>query len=42
MLADRDSYEALLAGGNLAAIKATWDGELAEFARVRAKYLLYK
>jgi uncharacterized protein YbbC (DUF1343 family) len=42
MLADRDAYEALLAGGDLAAIKATWDGELADFARVRAKYLLYK
>jgi uncharacterized protein YbbC (DUF1343 family)/CubicO group peptidase (beta-lactamase class C family) len=42
MLADRDSFEALLAGGNLAAIKATWDGELAEFVKVRAKYLLYK
>ena len=26
MLADRDAYDALLAGGDLAAIKATWDG----------------
>ncbi len=42
MLADRDAYDALLSGGDLAAIKATWEGELAEFARVRAKYLLYK
>ena len=42
MLADRDAYEALLAGGDLAAIRSTWDAELAEFARVRAKYLLYK
>jgi uncharacterized protein YbbC (DUF1343 family)/CubicO group peptidase (beta-lactamase class C family) len=42
MLADRDAYEALLAGGDLSAIKSTWEGELAEFAKVRAKYLLYK
>ncbi len=42
MLADRDAYEALLAGAPLPAIRATWDGELAEFAKVRAKYLLYK
>ncbi len=42
MLADRDAHEALLAGGDLAAIRATWGGELAEFAKVRAKYLLYK
>ncbi len=42
MLADRDAYDALLSGGDLAAIKATWRDELAEFARVRAKYLLYK
>jgi len=42
MLADRDAHEALLNGGNLAAIKATWEGELAEFAKVRAKYLLYR
>ncbi len=42
MLADRDAYEALLAGGDLAAIRSTWDGELAEFLKVRANYLLYK
>jgi uncharacterized protein YbbC (DUF1343 family)/CubicO group peptidase (beta-lactamase class C family) len=42
MLADRDAYEALMAGGDLAAIRSTWDGELAEFLKVRAKYLLYK
>jgi uncharacterized protein YbbC (DUF1343 family)/CubicO group peptidase (beta-lactamase class C family) len=42
MLADRDAFEAFLAGGDLAAIKATWDGELTEFAKVRAKFLLYK
>ncbi len=42
MLADRDAYEALLAGGNLAAIRSTWEAELAEFLKVRAKYLLYK
>ena len=42
MLADRDAHEALLAGGDIAAIRATWQGELAEFLKVRAKYLLYK
>ena len=42
MLADRDAYEALLAGGDLNAIRSTWDGELAEFLKVRAKYLIYK
>jgi uncharacterized protein YbbC (DUF1343 family)/CubicO group peptidase (beta-lactamase class C family) len=42
MLADRDSYEALLAGGDLAAIRSTWSAELAEFLKVRAKYLIYK
>ena len=42
MLADRDAYESLLAGGDLAAIRSTWANELAEFATVRAKYLLYK
>jgi uncharacterized protein YbbC (DUF1343 family)/CubicO group peptidase (beta-lactamase class C family) len=42
MLADRDAYEALLTGGNLAAIRSTWEEELAEFAKVRVKYLLYK
>ncbi len=42
MLADRDSYETLLAGGDLAAIRATWSNELSEFLKVRAKYLIYK
>ena len=42
MLADRDAHEALLAGGDVAAIRSTWGGELAEFLKVRAKYLLYK
>ncbi len=42
MLADRDAFEALMAGGDLAAIRSTWGGELAEFARVREKYLIYK
>ena len=41
MLADRPAHAALLAGADLAAIRATWAAELAEFARVRAKYLLY-
>jgi uncharacterized protein YbbC (DUF1343 family)/CubicO group peptidase (beta-lactamase class C family) len=42
MLADRDAYEALLAGGDLAAIRATWTDELASFLQVRSRYLLYK
>ena len=42
MLADRDAYEALTTGGNLKAIKATWEGELAEFLKVRTKYLIYR
>ena len=42
MLADRDAHEALLAGGDVAAIRSTWENELAEFLKVRAKYLLYK
>jgi uncharacterized protein YbbC (DUF1343 family) len=42
MLADRDAYEALLAGGDIAAIRSTWEGELADFLKVRERYLLYK
>jgi uncharacterized protein YbbC (DUF1343 family) len=42
MLADRDAYEALLGGGDLNTIRATWLNELEEFAKVRAKYLIYK
>jgi uncharacterized protein YbbC (DUF1343 family)/CubicO group peptidase (beta-lactamase class C family) len=42
MLADRDAYEALLAGDGLAAIRSTWEGELADFLKVREKYLLYR
>jgi len=42
MLADRDAYEALMAGADLAAIRTTWDGELTEFLKVRAGYLIYK
>jgi uncharacterized protein YbbC (DUF1343 family)/CubicO group peptidase (beta-lactamase class C family) len=42
MLADRDAYEALLAGADLNAIRGTWKNELSEFEKVRAKYLIYK
>jgi uncharacterized protein YbbC (DUF1343 family)/CubicO group peptidase (beta-lactamase class C family) len=42
MLADRDAYEALMAGGELNAIRGTWSNELAEFLKVRSKYLLYR
>ena len=42
LLADRDSYQALLDGEGIASIRATWTGELAGFRRVRAKYLIYR
>ena len=42
MLADRDAHEALTSGKDLAAIKSTWTGELGEFLKVRAKYLIYQ
>lgn len=40
-LADRASFDAILAGRKSAAIRALWAEELAEFAERRAKYLLY-
>jgi uncharacterized protein YbbC (DUF1343 family)/CubicO group peptidase (beta-lactamase class C family) len=42
MLADRPAYQALLDGEGVAAIRATWQDELAEFRKVREPYLLYK
>ncbi|MDX2037345.1 MAG: DUF1343 domain-containing protein [Isosphaeraceae bacterium] len=42
MLADRDAYDALLSGLGVAAIRSTWEKELAEFNRVRARYLRYR
>ncbi len=41
LLADRDSYQALLDGEGIPSIRATWRDELAHFRRVRAKYLIY-
>ena len=42
MLADQATYDGLLAGKDLGALKAGWAAELAEFGAIRAKYLLYK
>ncbi len=41
MLADRDAYDRLLSGDDLASIRASWSEESADFRRVRAKALLY-
>jgi uncharacterized protein YbbC (DUF1343 family) len=41
LLADRATYDDLLAGKPLSAITARWDAEVAEFLKVRSRYLLY-
>jgi uncharacterized protein YbbC (DUF1343 family) len=41
LLADRDTFENILAGKSVEDVMACWNSELAEFARVRATYLLY-
>jgi uncharacterized protein YbbC (DUF1343 family)/CubicO group peptidase (beta-lactamase class C family) len=41
LLADRASYQDILAGKPVEAIMAGWDRELKEFQGVRARYLLY-
>jgi uncharacterized protein YbbC (DUF1343 family) len=41
LLADRATYNDILAGKPLAAIMARWDAEVAEFLKVRSRYLLY-
>ena len=41
LLADRATYEAILAGRPLAEILSRWDGEIADFHKVRSRYLLY-
>jgi uncharacterized protein YbbC (DUF1343 family) len=41
MLADRPTYEAILAGRPLAEIMSRWDAEIADFHKVRSRYLLY-
>jgi uncharacterized protein YbbC (DUF1343 family) len=42
MLADRDSYRDLLDGKDYRAIRAGWEPELAEFRKVRSRYLSYR
>jgi uncharacterized protein YbbC (DUF1343 family) len=41
MLADRATYDDILAGRALDEIMSRWDAELAEFQKVRSRYLLY-
>jgi uncharacterized protein YbbC (DUF1343 family)/CubicO group peptidase (beta-lactamase class C family) len=42
LVADRATYEAVLAGHDPAAIRALWEPEIAEFLKVRARYLIYE
>jgi uncharacterized protein YbbC (DUF1343 family) len=41
LLADRETFDAILAGKATGEIRKGWDRELAEFRRLREKYLLY-
>jgi uncharacterized protein YbbC (DUF1343 family) len=41
LLADRASYDDILAGRPLGEIISRWDAEVSEFQRVRSRYLLY-
>ena len=41
LLCDRVTYEQILAGKPVDAIIAGWNDELAEFQKVRSRYLLY-
>lgn len=41
LLADRATYDDILAGRALGEIMSRWDAELAEFQKVRSRYLLY-
>jgi uncharacterized protein YbbC (DUF1343 family) len=41
LLADRASYDDILAGRKLVEIMTRWDAEVAEFQKVRRRYLLY-
>jgi hypothetical protein len=41
LVADRATYDAVLAGSEIATIRALWTGELQEFQAVRSRYLLY-
>jgi SSS family transporter len=42
LIADRATYQALLAGRDAAGIMALWQPELAEFLAVRSRYLIYE
>ena len=42
LLADRATYDAVLAGRDVAAIVALWRSELEEFREIRSRYLIYK
>jgi hypothetical protein len=41
LLCDRATYDLVLAGKPVEAIMAGWNDELAAFAKVRTRYLLY-
>jgi uncharacterized protein YbbC (DUF1343 family) len=41
LLADRATYDDIVAGKSLREVMSRWDAELAEFQKVRARYLLY-
>jgi hypothetical protein len=41
LLCDRAAFEAIMANKNVDTIVARWQDELADFERVRARYLLY-
>ena len=41
LLADRATYEAILAERPLGEIMALWNAELEQFHKVRSRYLLY-
>ena len=41
LLGDRASYQAILAGREVAEIEGLWQSELAAFLAIRARYLLY-
>jgi uncharacterized protein YbbC (DUF1343 family)/CubicO group peptidase (beta-lactamase class C family) len=42
LLADRATYQDILAGNSVDAIMARWESELREFRRIRERYLLYR
>jgi uncharacterized protein YbbC (DUF1343 family)/CubicO group peptidase (beta-lactamase class C family) len=42
LVADRATQDAVVAGRDVAAIRALWEPELAEFRTVRSRYLIYR